>query len=773
MGASSLKVRQPCNKIRRRNRKHTVCNECRRRKVKCDKKHPCSRCVQAHLKCSYLLNSMRKVISDRSSSPEYGLFMKDAYSQLEHRMADLEQQIVNIRKASADMPNGQEAGDILDWKIPGLKKAVVALGAPYFFFLGPSCRAWLIYSMPMFRNYLSRLKLTMLEERNKWLRKHDSPASLCILDSVYDAKNVLNAAFQLISSNRNAFEEHICYFEANLNTMIFFGFVPMDMVHHRFRQYFGDTTHPKYTAQLPEEKCYTYSDISLIVAVVYLATVFTQHEDMRLFKYPLIPRTTELSTLAFKLLSLSKFRNHASYIGLVALIILSKGLFVFENAEGTHQELESYPTFQVCLNSCYQLGVHSDFSTTLKFVYHNQEESRSRLLSDSQLKKIWNYIREEDAFYSVMMGYPLLISYDFCNEFHLVSDNPFESKKMNGLLLTRQISGVMNSRRQISLRNVCNQISELLKFCSSLPSVTTRMDEIVNLDKMAFFCKQKLVYLHVLQCLCWMGITAISIILRHNACNSDNAQREDLIQLSAKLYRQSLISAVTSIYIIKEVISGKSIFETNTNGKYLVFFKDIFATLLGHSYTLWFTFILPEATGSLDLVNELQRGRHIGEFSSKENMWNSKVDLPILEKALFGADTEQSNLLSRQLFSRLLHPSDLLSLTSEFHELLSVNDVRKGSLDSYLLIKSVMVWSITITTVQECKSQLLSKKITLPEIMEKARDKLIKEFCADEDNETKFNMEEYDNIEKMLDSVLANYSCQQFVDLNYMNVNNL
>ncbi|KAF6005924.1 hypothetical protein HII13_005382 [Brettanomyces bruxellensis] len=655
---------------------------------------------------------MRKVISDRSSSPEYDLYMKDAYSQLEHKMADLEQQIINIRKASADMPNCQEAGDILDWKIPGLKKAVVAIGAPYFFFLGPSCRAWLIYSMPMFRNYLSRLKLTMLEERNKWLRKHDSPASLSILDSVHDAKNVLNAALQLISSNINAFQEHICYFEAT---------------------------------QRPEEKCYTYSDISLIVAVVYLATVFTQHEDMRLFKYPLIPSTTELSTLAFKLLSLSKFRSHASYIGLVALIILSKGLFVFENAEGTHQELESYPTFQVCLNSCYQLGVHSDFSTTLKFVYHNQEESRSRLLSDSQLKKIWNYIQEEDAFYSVMMGYPLLISYDFCNEFHLVSNTPFENKRMNGLLLTRQISEVINSRRQISLRDVCNQISDLLKFCSSLPSVTTRMDEFVNLDKIAFFCKQKLVYLQVLQCLCWMGITAISIILRHNACNSDDAQREDLIQLSAKLYRQSLISAVTSIYIIKEVISGKSIFGTNTNGKYLVFFKDIFATLLGHSYTLWFTFILPEATGSLDLVNELQRGRHIGEFSSKENMWNSKVDLPILEKALFGADTEQSNLL--------LHPSDLLSLTSEFHELLSENDVIKGSLDSYLLIKSVMVWSITITT--------------------KARDKLIKEFCADEDNETKFNMEEYDNIEKMLDSVLASYNCQQFVDLNYMNVNNL
>lgn len=44
----------PAPRIRRRNRMITSCLECRRRKLKCDKSHPCANCVKSIRDCLFL-----------------------------------------------------------------------------------------------------------------------------------------------------------------------------------------------------------------------------------------------------------------------------------------------------------------------------------------------------------------------------------------------------------------------------------------------------------------------------------------------------------------------------------------------------------------------------------------------------------------------------------------------------------------------------------------------------------------------------------------------
>jgi hypothetical protein len=44
----------PAARIRRRNRMITSCLECRRRKLKCDKSHPCTNCTKATRNCVFL-----------------------------------------------------------------------------------------------------------------------------------------------------------------------------------------------------------------------------------------------------------------------------------------------------------------------------------------------------------------------------------------------------------------------------------------------------------------------------------------------------------------------------------------------------------------------------------------------------------------------------------------------------------------------------------------------------------------------------------------------
>src|ERR1700753_1973561 len=46
--------RSAASKIRRRNRLITSCLECRRRKLKCDKSHPCSNCTKFTRDCVFL-----------------------------------------------------------------------------------------------------------------------------------------------------------------------------------------------------------------------------------------------------------------------------------------------------------------------------------------------------------------------------------------------------------------------------------------------------------------------------------------------------------------------------------------------------------------------------------------------------------------------------------------------------------------------------------------------------------------------------------------------
>ena len=53
-GAAAAPASGPTPRIRRRNRMITSCLECRRRKLKCDKQHPCANCTKNSRDCLFL-----------------------------------------------------------------------------------------------------------------------------------------------------------------------------------------------------------------------------------------------------------------------------------------------------------------------------------------------------------------------------------------------------------------------------------------------------------------------------------------------------------------------------------------------------------------------------------------------------------------------------------------------------------------------------------------------------------------------------------------------
>lgn len=57
-GSAERKAHQPQPRVRRRNRLITSCLECRRRKLKCDKGHPCTHCTKNARSCVFIAQAL-------------------------------------------------------------------------------------------------------------------------------------------------------------------------------------------------------------------------------------------------------------------------------------------------------------------------------------------------------------------------------------------------------------------------------------------------------------------------------------------------------------------------------------------------------------------------------------------------------------------------------------------------------------------------------------------------------------------------------------------
>ena len=112
------------SKVRRRNRMITSCLECRRRKLKCDKTHPCTNCSKFSRDCIFLAPALDSVSQQRLNE------IKDKMGSLEKV---LEEDVVNRgkerskpqkqRKTSIDLP-GEESSSDDDAPVPDDEKGL-------------------------------------------------------------------------------------------------------------------------------------------------------------------------------------------------------------------------------------------------------------------------------------------------------------------------------------------------------------------------------------------------------------------------------------------------------------------------------------------------------------------------------------------------------------------------------------------------------------------------------------------------------------------------
>lgn len=110
------------NRVRRRNRMITSCLECRRRKLKCDKLHPCTNCNKFSRDCLFLAPALDSVSQQRLNE------IKEKMGSLERV---LEQDVArkdgkatassaqnSLGRTSADLPGGEDSSSDNEAAVP-------------------------------------------------------------------------------------------------------------------------------------------------------------------------------------------------------------------------------------------------------------------------------------------------------------------------------------------------------------------------------------------------------------------------------------------------------------------------------------------------------------------------------------------------------------------------------------------------------------------------------------------------------------------------------
>ncbi|KIW24454.1 uncharacterized protein PV07_10166 [Cladophialophora immunda] len=116
------------SRVRRRNRMITSCLECRRRKLKCDKLHPCTNCSKFSRDCLFLAPALDSVSQQRLNEIKEKMgslerVLEQDVARKEGRTATASPQR-SMRRTSADLPGGEDSSSDNEAAVPEDEKGL-------------------------------------------------------------------------------------------------------------------------------------------------------------------------------------------------------------------------------------------------------------------------------------------------------------------------------------------------------------------------------------------------------------------------------------------------------------------------------------------------------------------------------------------------------------------------------------------------------------------------------------------------------------------------
>lgn len=606
---------------KKRNRISLVCCNCKERKIKCDRKLPCSTCIKSSLVSTCRYNDFKP--SKKKTVPTE---IKE-----EEKIEEPKNENMNLSVDSTT---------ILDIPIDVIKKYIISRKPSR-----TQVRTSLFYSMMKDKhifshNYFASFQHILNTERRSWKEKNFNK-SFDLFEIHYNPnqanQNLLNAKIEeLICQNYYAVLERLNYFQSQLNKILFNSYIPMGAIQLIFHHYF--VMKQSGIELRKPTKAYEYSFISVITSLVELTNVFTKFEDTA-FNFSLSYKNNEFNELSVWLLNSSNFRRKASIFSVYALLNLRLSLMVYGDAlSGGFTNQNSYPFFQSALNISYEIGINLNQDKVVYYERKNADAKQEILMfakdiPTESVKRLWNYMVVLDAYYHISIATPLLIDDRYSPGIY--NDAGSHGKLLQKFIdLIREQSILLMSDKQISLNQLMKGIQNMRLFTSSIDSFENILEVQKNYDNWELiklkFELYKLLFSIYLNFHSLLGDESLKGNYSEAVLN--DAKNISIIQC---LKEETLHKIHLIYFIVTNTILDIS--QHCKDYKFLIYIRDIFSVWFGAKtiYLIDFTLIDFEKKSILEPA---EQNSSVTIFSTLE-----------LEKTFFNYTTNKGNPILKSI----------------------------------------------------------------------------------------------------------------------------
>lgn len=623
----------------RRNRAITVCTNCKRKKIKCDKKKPCTNCIQ-----SFIADSCTYVYDTKSFPKASKVVSKPTIDDF-----------CIITKKECSNEHNHDEGAFLNKKFELAEKFII--------FRKPSNTQSVrfLYSILLKKNIFSSkvsdsFKKLLNKERDLWKSKSKAFKKIHLTELVFNSYsdtyvNTLNAKIEdLFCCNYHAISERYNYFRIKLNKLLFDSCIPVNIVQIIFQHYF--TLTPTGVIFNHPQKNYEYSSIALLSAVLAITNIFSKQDKIQ-FNFPLIQLDNEFNDMAITCLNVSNYKRKRSIFSVYTLIILRLSLMVYGNSHsmGLYSQ-NSYPLFHSAVGICMDMGLNLNITkldiSTLYSCENNYLQSIqfAKEISIEQYKKLWNYLLFVDCTYFINAGIPPTINNIFCHGYYYEVSGELKSVG-NVFTMISNNAGEVLGNKSISLHDLFDSAFQLTDILKQLPPFESfKFVEKRDYLWMPYFMKfkvLKLLYLYLVQINFLLEDDNLRLYFSHDVLETEEAT----IHIQNLKYEYSLKIRLIYILAFNTMIE---ISESSPSLMFGFYFKEIFSEWIGVE-TLAFIELLGNNKDNLQNIENQKSFKlpQVPKFDNKnlENLLcNFNINENHSERAIFEANCKPSILVS-------------------------------------------------------------------------------------------------------------------------------
>lgn len=526
-------------KKKARNRSTIVCTNCKRLKTKCDMKSPCMKCITTNKAdtCTYLALSSANIKhpgtfnvlrqsnemylssqipngkknasvssgkqqqaqqqqaqqaqyssstfiiskSEKLASKHNDLKHQDIETPLEHSQT-IEKQNSSLYEITKTFQNIKETSNlVLDSKLWNS----TVMTSSYTDFAFDHKANPLIFPSNMWGDrdfvYLAKelfepmLKLYF----KKWINV--KKISHIRTDLSYNAnQNDINEAIVKLKpyfiDNYNAILERVLYFKTDVAPLAFKEYINDELIDSIVKE-FLDFDKLLYYNQIS----HTLFEACFVLEMVDLANTFKALDTKSQFRYNITPTFENLNETVIMLLKYQSSNERSNFLALLTTIITTFKTYYFSDNSfsGISEEL-TYPGFRELLGTSFQLNFHLPCKNLRSQGTNNRiEKYKNYKIDQTAICKIWNRFQKVDATLSVKLRTPLLISYDFCEEHHILDPNDLVDKLDNEfVLLNRKFAYLLNSKNGTTYRSFIEVDAKVITIYKKLGNFR----DVTNLD---------------------------------------------------------------------------------------------------------------------------------------------------------------------------------------------------------------------------------------------------------------------------------------------------